>query len=222
MASDESPRRRDVLRAGAAAGLLGAGWLASGATAQDTTTETDGGQGGTGVFSRSLEEGDLFRVRYRPREPFGAPATETVPAGCLDGQAEEYQVFIVRAFRGDSDVGFRGLLAPQRALAEDLLETTTAADEGMTETETEMDGGMTETEMADETTTEAAMQDDTTTAMGGETTTAMDGEGVPEIGLGDWFQVTASEPCDGMNRLTITATEAPETTPAAPEETTTE
>lgn len=205
--NDESPRRRDVLRAGAAAGLLGVTGLSlNGAAAQETTTQTDGdGEGGTGVFSFSLEEGDLFRVRFRPRDPFGEPATETVPAGCLDGEAAEYQLFIVRAFRGGSDLGFRGLLAPQMALAEDLLETTTAPGggtteaDGMTETETEtaMDG-------TTETATEAALQD--------ETMTPADGD-LPTIDLGAWYRIASAEPCDGLNRLTIETTEPPETTP---------
>ncbi|MFC4448281.1 hypothetical protein [Halorussus aquaticus] len=195
---DSATRRRDLLRAGGAVGLLGVtGLTANAVSAQETTTQAGGeGRGGTGVFSYSLEEGDLFRVRFRPRDPFGEPATETVPAACLGGdQSAEYQLFIVRAFRGDSDVGFRGLLAPQAALAEDLLETTTAA------------GGGTE-----ETTTAAAMQDQTTTPAGQETTTAGGGQ-LPTIQLGEWYRVASSEPCDGLNRLTIEATDPPETTP---------
>jgi hypothetical protein len=210
---DDSPRRRDLLKAGAAAGLLGVtGLTLNGAAAQETTTQADGdGAGGTGVFTFSLEEGDLFRVRFRPRDPFGEPATETVPAGCLDGEAAEYQLFIVRTFRGGSDLGFRGLLAPQTALAEDLLETTTAPDGGMTETETETETAM---DGAGETTTEAAMQDETTTPANGD---------LPEIALGEWYRVASAEACDGLNRLTIETAEPPETT-AAPGggETTTE
>ncbi|UPV74474.1 hypothetical protein M0R89_00030 [Halorussus limi] len=220
MADDSnSPRRRDLLKAGATAGLLGvAGLSLNGASAQETTTQGTTqaqGEGGTGVFSFSLEDGDLFRVRFRPRDPFGQPATESVPAACLGGQSEEYQLFIVRTFRADADVGFRGLLAPQQALAEDLLQTTTEA------------AGMTETTPAGETTTEAAMQDQTTTAAGQETTaagqatTTAAGGQLPEIQLGAWYRVATAEPCDGLNRLTIEAADPPETTPV-PGETTTQ
>lgn len=210
MADDsDSPRRRDVLRTGAAAGIIGITGLAlDGASAQETTTPTDGRA--AALFSYSLREGDTFRIRYRPREPFGGPATETVPAACLGGDRDaEYQLFMVRAFRSDEDIGFRGLLTPQRALAEDLLETTTAAG-GMTETTAEMDGG---------TTTGAAMQEETTTGMQAGTTTEMDGGtttgmggGVPELQIGEWYRVASSESCDGMNRLVIETVEPPQTT----------
>ncbi|WP_276279011.1 hypothetical protein [Halorussus caseinilyticus] len=222
---NDTPRRRDLLKAGATAGLLGvAGLTLNGASAQEartrqeTTTQAEG-EGGTGVFSFSLEEGDLFRVRFRPRDPFGEPATETVPAACLGGdRSEEYQLFVVRTFRADADIGFRGLLAPQMALAEDLLETTTAAGGGATET----------TAMAGETTTEAAMQDQTTTEEGETTTevveetTTMAGGRLPEIQLGEWYRVASAETCDGLNRLTIEVTDPPETTatPAGGETTT--
>ncbi|UPW00509.1 hypothetical protein M0R88_00035 [Halorussus gelatinilyticus] len=204
MADDSnSPRRRDLLKAGATAGLLGvAGLSLNGVSAQETTTQA---QGGTGVFSFSLRDGDRFRVRFRPRDPFGDPATETVPAACLGGdQSQEYQLFVVQAFRNDENIGFRGLLAPQQALAEDLLETTTAP--GQT---TEADG---------ETTTAAAMQDQTTTAAGQATTTAARQQTtvppgqLPEIRLGAWYRVSSSESCDGLNRLTIEAVESPQTT----------
>lgn len=193
MADENSTRRRDVLRTGAIAGALGfAGLTTNGVSAQETTTDTDGGggRGGTGVFSYSLQEGDLFRVRFRPRDPFGEPATETIPGGCLGGQPAEYQVFVVRAYRDDRNIGYRGLFAPQAALAEDLLGTTTAA------------GG--------ETTTEAAMQDETTTAAGGQTTAT--GGDLPTIQIGEWYRVASSQPCDGMNRLAIESAQPPETT----------
>ncbi|WP_276301615.1 hypothetical protein [Halorussus lipolyticus] len=205
--TNDAPRRRDLLKAGGAVGLLGlAGLTMNGVSAQETTTQAEGDA--PTFFSYSLQADDLFRVRFRPRDPFGEPATETVPAACLDGdQPQEYQLFIVRAFRGGADLGFRGLLAPQSALAEDLLETTTAGGGGMTET-----------------TTEGAMQDQTTTAMGetttevGETTTEMaettqaTGD-VTEIQLGDWYRVSSAEACDGLNRLSIETSEPPETTP---------
>ena len=233
MADDSnSPRRRDLLKAGATAGLLGmAGLSLNGASAQETTSERQQtttpaeGEGGTGVFSFSLEDGDLFRIRFRPRDPFGQPATETVPAGCLGtDQSEEYQLFIVRVFRGGADLGFRGLLAPQQALAEDLLQTTTAAGGETTE-----EGGMTETTPAGETTTQAALQDQTTTAPSEETTAAAGQQTtvapgqLPEIQLGAWYRVASAEPCDGLNALTIEASDPPETT-ATPSggETTTE
>ncbi|WP_135852689.1 hypothetical protein [Halorussus salinus] len=239
MTDDNSPRRRDLLKAGATAGLLGvAGLSLNGASAQETTTQQTTtpaeGEGGTGVFSFSLEDGDLFRVRFRPRDPFGEPATETVPAGCLGTeQSEEYQLFIVRVFRGGTDLGFRGLLAPQQALAEDLLQTTTAAGGETTEaggmTETTEESGMTETTPAGETTTQAALQDQTTTAAGGETTTAAGQQTtvapgqLPEIQLGAWYRVASADPCDGLNALTVEASDPPETT-ATPSggETTTE
>ena len=262
MADDSnSPRRRDLLKAGATAGLLGmAGLSLNGASAQETTSERQQtttpaeGEGGTGVFSFSLEDGDLFRIRFRPRDPFGQPATETVPAGCLGtDQSEEYQLFIVRVFRGGADLGFRGLLAPQQALAEDLLQTTTAAGQETTPggqttvpaDETTEEGGMTETTPAGETTTQAALQDQTTTAPSEETTTAPGAETttapseettaaagqqttvapgqLPEIQLGAWYRVASAEPCDGLNALTIEASDPPETT-ATPSggETTTE
>jgi hypothetical protein len=231
MADDSnSPRRRDLLKTGATVGLLGmAGLSLNGASAQETTTERQQttqaeGEGGTGVFSFSLEDGDLFRVRFRPRDPFGQPATETVPPGCLGtDRSEEYQLFIVRVFRGGADLGFRGLLAPQQALAEDLLQTTTAAGGETTEA-----GGMTETTPAGETTTQAALQDQTTTAAGGETTaagqqTTVEPGQLPEIQLGAWYRVASAEPCDGLNALTVEASDPPETT-ATPSggETTTE
>ncbi|WP_435174619.1 hypothetical protein [Halorussus sp. AFM4] len=204
----DTPRRRDVLRTGAAAGLLGVTGLAlDGASAQETTTAQAGGRGA--LFSYSLREGDRFRIRYRPREPFGGPATETVPAACLGGdQDAEYQLFMVRAFRNDEDIGFRGLLAPERVLAEDLLETTTAAAGGGTETAA---GTATEAAMQEETTT--AMQEGTPTEAEGETTTAAAG-GVPELQLGEWYRVTSSEACDGLNRLAIEPAEPPQTTVA--------
>lgn len=189
-----SPRRRDVLRAGAAAGVLGVtGLTLNGASAQETTPADGDGQGGTGVFSFSLEEGDLFRVRLRPRDPFGEPATETIPGGCLDGQSAEYQIFVVRAFRDDSNLGYRGLFAPQAAIE---TETGTTPGEETTLPETTP----------------------------GEETTPADGE-LPEIQRGEWYRVTASESCDGMNRLTVETAEPPETTPGeetTPEETTPE
>lgn len=216
---NESPRRRDLLKAGAAAGLLGVtGLTMNGASAQETTTAQADGEGM--FFSYSIQADDRFRVRFRPRTPSGEPATETVPADCLDGdQSEEYQLFIVRTFRGELDLGFRGLLAPQMALAEDLRGTTTVAEDGTTETTTEVEGNeTTEAAMQDETTTEA----ETTTEVG-ETTTAMEGQ-APELQLGNWYRATSAEACDGLNRLTIEAIQPPETTPVAGggEETTTE
>lgn len=206
---DESPRRRDVLRTGAAAGLLGfAGLTMNGASAQETTPEQEtttpaqetttpaGPQRVQDAFGFSLQEGDLFVVRFRPRDPFGEPATETVPAGCLDGEAAEFQVLIVRAFRGDRDLGYRGLLVPVRALAQDLLETTTAAET---------------TPAMDETTTEAAMQDETTTPGDRQTTTP--GDALPELERGEWYRATSSVQCDGLFRLTLETAERPETTP---------
>ena len=203
---DESPRRRDVLRTGAAAGLLGfAGLTMNGASAQETTTEQEtttaeaGVQQVQGAFSFSLQQGDRFRVRFRPRDPAGNPATETVPAGCLDGdQPQEYQLVIVRAFRDGRNLGFRGLLVPMRALAEDMLGTTTAPET---------------TEAADVTALET-----TTTPEGGQTT--MPGGGLPEIELGEWYRATSSEQCDGLYRLGLETAEQPETTPGGTQTTT--
>lgn len=177
----ESPRRRDLLKASAAAGLLGvAGFTTNGASAQETTTAQADGDGA--LFSYSIQADDQFRVRFRPQTPSGEPATETVSESCLGGdQPEERQLLIVRAFRGELDLGFRGLLAPQTALAEDLPETTTEAEGGETaETTTESDAMTATTEDEQETatttegneTTEAAMQDETTTA--NETTTEVE------------------------------------------------
>lgn len=187
-------RRRDVLRATAAAGLLGAaGTALTGAAAQEQE------QAELRTYSYSLQEGDVFRVRYRPHDPAGNPATETVPAACLGGEADEqFQAFIVESYRDEEFIGYRTLLAPVERLAPDVLETT---EEGTTGLETE--------------TTEAALQDETTEA---ETTVAADEEAttvtadeLPEVAFGQWYRVASSEECDGLYRLRLETTEEPET-----------
>lgn len=210
---DRSPKRRDVLRTGAAAGLLGlVGWSAAG-TAQDQQAQN--------AFSYSLQEGDLFRVRFRPRDPAGNPATETIPGECPNRQFEEYQLFIVRAFRNSIDLGYRGLLAPQQAAETETPQTTPEGEE-TTPAEDET--------TPEETTTEAALQDETTTV--NETTpneetttpeaetTPAEEQALPEIQLGEWYRVTSSVACANLNQLTLEPAEQPETTPG-PQQTTT-
>ncbi|MFC4550970.1 MULTISPECIES: hypothetical protein [Halorussus] len=186
--SDENTRRT-ILRGTAAGALAFGGWTALGAGSeggQETTTEqetaTEGqttaqADEGPLFFSYSLREGDLFRVRLAPRDPEGNPATETVPAACLDGGGpEEFQLYLVRAYRDGNLIGFRGLLA-RPAVVE--TETPRTTEPGETPAGTE------------------------TTAVGG---------GVNEIRLRRWYTVTAAEPCDGLNRVTLARAQAPETT----------
>ncbi|WP_158056574.1 hypothetical protein [Halorussus halophilus] len=178
MTRDSNFDRRELLKTGTAAGALAiSGWTVVGAAGQETTTEA---QAEGGAFSFSLQDGDLFRVRFRPRDPAGNPATETVPAACLGTEEdEEYQLVIVRAFRGDRNLGFRGLLIPVERFVPEPTQT--------------------ETQTTPETTPESERA---------------------RIALGRWFQVTASEPCDGLNRVTLERTEPPETTAVGTETTT--
>lgn len=207
---DGFPKRRDVLRAGVGAGLLGfVGWSAIG-SAQE--------QQARNAFSRSLQEGDLFGVRFHPRDSAGDPVTETIPGDCLDGQSEEYQLFIVRAFRDSIELGYRDLFAPQQAVATENSETTP-------ETETTTEATTTEAALQDATTTvnettpvdgETTPTGETTPAEGTTTTetgtTPAEGQALPEIRRGEWYRVTSSVRCANRNRLTLATAEPPETT----------
>lgn len=219
-------RRRDVLKATGAAGLLGAtGMTLSGAAAQEQE------QAEQRTYSYSLQEGNVFRVRLRPHDPWGNPATETVPAACLGGEEdEEFQTFIVESYRDEEFIGYRLLLAPVERLAPEVVEPTreTETTDGVTETTDDV----TETE-----TTEAALQDETTedetptddedeaddegeetTVAADEQTTTVATDELPEIDLGQWYRVASSEECDGLYRLLLETTEEPETDegPATP------
>ncbi|WP_137287329.1 hypothetical protein [Halorussus salinisoli] len=216
----DSPRRRDVLRAGAAAGVLGlAGFTVGGASAQQVQN----------AFSLSLQEGDQFRVRFRPRDPQGNPATQTIPGECFeDGEQREVQILIVRALRDEIDLGYRGLFVPQRVLETRTPETTTPAEETPTLGDETTPGN--ETTPADDTTTEAALQEETTpgnetTTPADETTPAETTPGarpeLPEILVGEWYSVVSSSRCNDFSRLTLERTEPPETTPVGGSETTT-
>lgn len=226
---DGSPKRRDVLRTGVAVGLLGfVGWSATG-TAQDRQARN--------AFSHSLQEGDLFRVRFDLRNSAGDPVTETIPSDCLDGPSEEYQLLIVRAFRGSIELGYRDLFAPQQAVETENSETTpeteTSPEETTPETatpeETTTEGTTTEAALQDATTTEnettpvdeeTAPAEETTTAETG--TTPADGQTLPELRRGEWYRVASSVRCANTNQLTLEAAEPPETTPGASETTTEE
>lgn len=210
MADGEAPRRRDVLRAGAAAGLAGIGWATSGVSARDGTAPQDGEP--RSVFSYGLQTGDRFQVQSRLRTPDGDPATETVPATCLDdGASPELPVLIVRAYRDDIRLGYEGLFAPEQALATEAAETTEteAAEETETtgETETTPAGEPEETTTrpaettATETVAEAAIRDETTV----EETTAEE----TTVETATATTVTAE-----MTETTETTAEANETTPA--------
>lgn len=219
MTGDQKLRRRDVLKATGAAGLLGAtGMTLTGAAAQEQVRMR--------TYSYSLQEGDVFRIRFRAYEgqrtpgqtegnPAGNPATETVPAACLDGEAdEEFQLFIVEAYRDEEFIGYRSLLTPSERLAPDVLETTQGTETTEAETETVLgtETGTTEAALQDETTEEETPTEDAeTTAVDGETTT-VSADDLPEIGFGQWYRVASSEECDGLYRLRLETTEEPETT----------
>lgn len=209
-------RRRTVLKATGAAGLLGAtGMTLNGAAAQEQN------QAEQRTYSYSLQEGDVFRVRLRPHDPWGNPATETVPAACLGGEEdEEFQMFIVESYRDEEFIGYRSLLAPVERLAPEVLEPTqeTETTDGVTETETETE--TTEAALQDETTEdetptddedEADDEDEETTVAADEETTTVAADELPEIQLGQWYRVASSEECDGLYRLLLETTEEPET-----------
>lgn len=173
MSDASSPRRRDLLRAGAAAGLFGiTGLIASSSSArQDEQTRY--------VFSHSLQSGDRFRVLFRPEGPEGNPVTETVPPDCVDDGPQELQLFIVRAFRGGIELGYRGLYVPEQAVATEGTTTaqgTTAEETTATETTTTT-SEETATETTPEGTTtgnetdEGALRQETTTTPANGTTT---------------------------------------------------
>lgn len=181
------------------------------------------------TYSYSLQEGDVFRVRLRPHDPWGNPATETVPAACLGGEAdEEFQAFIVEAYRDEEFIGYRLLLAPVERLAPDVLEPETETADGGTETigetETDLETETTEAALQDETTPEETPtedegdEDEETTVAADEETTTVSADELPEIDLGQWYRVASSEECDGLYRLQLETTEEPETDegPATP------
>ena len=220
MTVPQNLRRRDVLRATAAAGLLGAtGMTPTGAAAQEQVRMR--------TYSYSLQEGDVFRIRFRAYEqrrapgqtegqPAGNPATETVPAACLGGEAdEEFELFIVEAYREGEFIGYRSLLTPTERLAPDVLETTQGTQTTEVETETALgtETETTEAALQDETTEETATEDEDeeTTAADGETTTVSADE-FPPIEFGQWYRIASSEECDGLYRLLLETTEEPEVT----------
>lgn len=229
---DESLRRRDVLRSGVAAGLVWFGWTTGAGLAQDETTtaqeettttqdETTRAQDGTTpqsqqgqyAFSYSLQRGDRFVIRFRPTDSAGDPVTETVPSNCFGGgNAREFQLFVVRAYRGSIDLGYRDLFVPQQAATTESPETSPEAETTTEETTTEaalQDATTTvnETTPVDEETTPA---EETTTETG---TTPAEGQALPEIRRGEWYRVTSSMRCANRNRLTLATAEPPETTP---------
>ncbi|WP_128475951.1 hypothetical protein [Halorussus pelagicus] len=130
MGEGESRRRRDFLRAGAVAGLVAFGWSAGGASGADRTAATANQQTTDGerttddqrtttqdaesayAFSYDLQQGDRFRVESRLRTAEDDPATETIPATCLDGGSREFAAFVVRAYRSDIQFGYEGLFVP--------------------------------------------------------------------------------------------------------------
>lgn len=233
MTDEKSPRRRDVLRASAAAGLVAVTGVSVGDSSAQQTDEAQS------AFSYSLQEGDRFRVRFSPRDPSGNPATETIPGTCLDEESPEYQIFIVRAFRGGIDLGYRGLFAPEQAVVTETPETTTEEETTPEEEETTEEETTPEGETTEETTTEeAAFQEETTTTenetaqettpeeeITTETTTETAPETTPEAGplpeirRGEWYEVTAALRCEDLFQLTLESIEEPETTPDAPETT---
>ncbi|MFC4448280.1 hypothetical protein [Halorussus aquaticus] len=213
MAEDGNPlRRRDVLRAGAAAGAVGLGWVASGVSAQD--------QRARNAYSYSLQQGDRFRVWLRPQDSAGNARTETIPEDCTGGQPGEYQIFIVRAHRDGIDLGYEGLFVPSQAVSDQTTGTTTTeATETTTETTTTADT-TTETTTTADTTTETTTTADTTTETTGETETTTTTETTTEAALQE-ETTTANETTTSANE---TATTTETTTPAnetmTPDETT--
>jgi hypothetical protein len=181
------------------------GWSATG-TAQDQQAQN--------AFSYSLEEGDLFRVRFLGQDQTGDPATQTIPADCLDGdepdeEPQEFQILIVRAFRNGINLGYQGLFVPQEAVATEAPETTPE----------ETTPG--EKTIPEETTPEETTPADEETTPTQEETTPAEEPELPEIRLGEWYRVTISGRCVDLNQLTLETAEQPETTPG-PEETTPE
>lgn len=161
MEPESSPRRRDVLRAGATAGLLGVGGFAfGGVSAQDEQARN--------AFSFSLQEGDQFRVQFQPNDPQGNPATQTIPGTCLEnGGAPEFRILIVRAYRGNIDLGYRDLFVPEQVIATQTTTTTTP------ESDTTTPESDTTTPESDTTTPENATTtpSEETTTLDDETTT---------------------------------------------------
>lgn len=230
---DESLRRRDVLRSGVAAGLVWSGWTSPGLAQDETTTaqeETTTAQDDTAAqsqrgryaFSYSLQRRDRFVVRFQPRDSASDPVTETVPSNCFDGgNAREFQLFVVRAYRGSIDLGHRDLFVPTRATetpnttrAEGATTTPDGTPEETTpENETTPGTEATQTgERTTETTTTEGTPTGGTTARGDGTTAAGEST-LPEIRRGEWYRVESSTRCVSFNRLTLEPTEQPETTP---------
>lgn len=181
----DSLRRRDVLRAGAAGGLAAFGWSVGGVSARDPTTEQR--QQTAYAFSYSLQSGDRFRVWSRIRTPEGDPATERIPAECLEDGRREFTAFVVRADRNGIQLGYEGVFFPPDAVATGTTETTTATNE---------------TTAANETTTSSPENGTATT----ETTTEA---ALPAIRVGEWYRVTSMSKCDGLARLSLESAEPP-------------
>lgn len=188
MTSQEgSPRRRDVLRTGAAAGLLGFAALTGTGASSDRSppNAASPAQQNRYAYSFGLQQGDRFKVRFRPRDD-GSPVTERIPADCLGPGAEtsNFQTLVVRAVRDGIALGYEGVFVPGDAIATDAGATTTPE-------RTTSDGDATTPGPEADTTLEGTTAAETTSP-GGEATTP--GE----------TTVTTGEP----------TTQDPETTPA--------
>lgn len=230
MTNRESTRRRDVLRAGTAAGLAALGWSATAASAQETTTGGEGGQQNRYAFSYSLQQGDRFRVLSRLRTPEGDPATETVPASCDPNGGQQYPVFVVRAYRQNIRLGYEGVLVPEGAVetagettgtTETEEETTPPAEETTVtdgETTTTAEETTTTAETETETQAEAALQDETTT----EAENGTDAAAETETTVGTEATTDETEAEATTTEGEADATTATETTTTATTETTTQ
>lgn len=239
MTSDgDGARRRDVLRASAGTGLLGfAGLAATDALRVEGESERATQSGGANyAFSESLQAGDRFRVLFRAPDDAEAPVSRTVPADCFDdNQSRESRLYVVRAYRGQVRLGVRGLFVPDGDGTATTRQTTSGNATATAGNQTTTLGNET-TELGNETDTpgnetatpgnETATPDNETTPAGNETT-ALDngtaangtttdgadaGAGLPEITVGEWYEVASSAECDGLFRLTLEAADAPRTT----------
>ncbi|WP_276301616.1 hypothetical protein [Halorussus lipolyticus] len=181
----DSLRRRDVLRAGAAGGLAAFGWSVGGVSAQDQTTEQR--QQTAYAFSYSLQSGDRFRVWSRIRTPEGDPATERIPAECLEDGPREFGAFVVRADRNGIQLGYEGVFFPPDTVETGTTETTTATNE----------------------TTTSSPGNGTATIEKAATTETATGGALPAIRVGGWYRVTAMSKCNGLARLSLEPAEPP-------------
>lgn len=197
MTSDgDGARRRDVLRTGAGAGLLGLAGLAATDAFADRSTGTGATQSQrtSYAFSDSLRADDRFCVLFRPGDSTEVSTTRTIPADCLDdGDPREYWLYVVRAYRGQIRLGIRGLFVPGDSEGTETTGTTqvdqTTGTPGTTTGQRTPSNG---TATGDETTpgnqttenggtTEVALQNATTTP-GNEATTPENETTIPENG----------------------------------------